>query len=990
MASIRPDGILDPKGKYPNPLTGKPYSKAYFAESIKTPPQKGWSQLDAWSHSLEILKMLHKNSILLLVLPTGVGKTVIVPKLLLHYFGYKKAILCTTPRTASTESAGEFSAKCLDVPLYHVGDDGKYIINKEAKDKEENKYPTGNKIVGYKHSGSGNTYGDTTSTMLLFTTDGTVKQMLLGGDKDLSRYGGILIDEAHERSVNIDILMALVLDIIPRRPDFKVVIMSATIDNTVFTNYFKRIGQSNNYSVFEIKDKGTTYPIDFKPNMTEIKKDMIEPVYNKVNEILLNPSLPNGDIIAFVTSAGDINKLKKKFEKNMKNYPVDRKPYFIGFTKNISDTDYDIATKKGSLTLIKPNTIAPQGYSCKLIISTPAAESSITFSDPLRYVIDTGYAFEKKYSPKNYCYESGKFTVSQSSIMQRCGRTGRNNPGICYQLYTTDQFDKLPKYIVPKILLEDFTQELLGLIVINGNLPKAYEFIKKMIEPVENYKDFIVVAYQNLINMALIDKAGNLTPLGDICTKFNIYDIKIAKMIIGSYYLGCMPYCMMLAAIISTVEAFDDVFKKLPNMEDDQRVKLQYTNNIKRFINPYGDHITLLIIFFNFISSPDKEAYANQHLLDFRILTNIQKEYQDVEKLVRKLIPKIKMLNLFGVPDGTLIFGGGKSKESNLHDLYEINNLHVQTGGFDTNDNNNTDDNDSSDDSDSSDYTDDYSDTESNKYTFELQTGGRIRDSEDDTEDDSEDDSQYDSEHEDSDEEIYFEDDEDNIKKEKLRDYEEEDKIDYIINNKLPNLDIDRGINNSYSQGQGQTQDSRHDNNNHRGGFQNFNSNNDIYNKNIKNDRSLTIKNSQGKHYKRTKKQTPIISGGANDNSGLSKHHKIINLIDLKDLKPRMMIPPDNIFDKVLSALFYGYSNNIACYTGSAKKYYVKYSPNTANISKSSLEYINKTPDYVIYNEFNVNKDMGAEGSKLVIVSEINMKHIGQFIDLNELAKKLI
>ena len=980
MASIRPDGILDPKGKYPNPLTGKPYSKAYFAESIKTPPQKGWSQLDAWSHSLEILKMLHKNSILLLVLPTGVGKTVIVPKLLLHYFGYKKAIICTTPRTASTESAGEFSAKCLDVPLYNVGDDGKYIINKDAKDKEENKYPTGNKIVGYKHSSSGNTYGDTTSTMLLFTTDGTVKQMLLGGDKDLSRYGGILIDEAHERSVNIDILMALVLDIIPRRPDFKVVIMSATIDNTVFTNYFKRIGQSNNYSVFEIKDKGTTYPIDFKPNMKEIKKDMVEPVYIKVNEILMDPSLQNGDIIAFVTSAGDINKLKKKFEKNMKNYPVDRKPYFIGFTKNISDSDYDIATKKGSLTLIKPNTIAPQGYACKLIISTPAAESSITFSDPMRYVIDTGYAFEKKYSPKNYCYESGKYTVSQSSIMQRCGRTGRNNPGICYQLYTTDQFDKLPKYIVPKILLEDFTQELLGLIVINGNLPKAYEFIKKMIEPVENYKDFIVVAYQNLINMALIDKAGNLTPLGDICSKFNVYDIKIAKMIIGSYYLGCMPYCMMLAAIISTVESFDDVFKKLPNMEDDPKIKLQYTNNIKRFINPYGDHITLLIIFFNFISSPDKEAYANENLLDFRILTNIQKEYQDVEKLVRKLIPKIKMLNLFSVPDGTLIFGGGRNKGSNLNDI------NIQTGGY------NDDMYDSSNDSsnDSSDYSSDDSDDSSDEDKKQIQSGGRYSYDDSEDNDSEDDDSEDDSEDDDSDD---SDDSEDDYKKEnsEISNYNKKYKIHDIINNSEHNSQYNSEIEN----------DTRY---NYQGGFQNINSNNDIYNKNYKNDRSLTIKNNQGNiqgnnqgnNFKRTKKQnkfsstsSSLISGGAN-NKELSKHHKIINLIDLKDLKPRMMIPPDNIFDKVLSALFYGYSNNIACYTGSAKKYYVKYSPNTGNISKSSFEYINKTPDYVIYNEFNVNKDMGDEGSKLNIVSEINMKHIGQFIDLNELAKKII
>ena len=236
---IRADGILDPYGKYPNPLTGQPYSKVYKALSLgnlASPgvrEKKGWKDYKAWINHKQILAKIHKTSILLVILPTGTGKTVIIPKLLLHYFGYQKRVICTTPRQVTTKKAGEYAALCLDVPLYYLDDKGDYVENPEikAKSRDDARYPTGNKIVGYKYQGTGNNFYDKNKSILFFTTDGTVKTMILTGDVDLSGYGGIIIDEAHERSVNIDIVMALVMSIIPRRPDFKVIIMSATIDN---------------------------------------------------------------------------------------------------------------------------------------------------------------------------------------------------------------------------------------------------------------------------------------------------------------------------------------------------------------------------------------------------------------------------------------------------------------------------------------------------------------------------------------------------------------------------------------------------------------------------------------------------------------------------------------------------------------------------------------------------------------------------------------
>mgnify|MGYP006222826407 FL=1 len=116
---IRSDGLFDPEGKYPNPLTNQPYSKLYTKLSLPKEP-KGWSLLTAYKDRIKLLQKIHKNKILIVSLPTGVGKTVIIPKLLLHYFGYEKKIIVTTPRQETTASHGVWASTLLDVPLFHL------------------------------------------------------------------------------------------------------------------------------------------------------------------------------------------------------------------------------------------------------------------------------------------------------------------------------------------------------------------------------------------------------------------------------------------------------------------------------------------------------------------------------------------------------------------------------------------------------------------------------------------------------------------------------------------------------------------------------------------------------------------------------------------------------------------------------------------------------------------------------------------------------
>lgn len=976
--TIRADGIMDPEGKYPNPLTGQPYSKQYFVHSKK------WISFQPWKDRMDIFRKIHKYNVLLTIIPPGTGKTVILPKLLLHYFGYQRPIVCTTPRQATTSGAGEFAAKCLDVPIFYVDDNGKDIINPEIKNKhQENRYDTGNRIVGYKHSKAN--YNNP-NTLLLFTTDGTVKQMILQNDPNLTKYGGVIIDEAHERSVNIDIVIALLLDIVHRRPDFKVIIMSATIDENLFTDYFKRVGLGHAYSVYKVPE---LKPLFERKEVKEFKKidqmKFVDVIYTKINEIILNPSLPVGDILAFVTSESETIKLQKKIANNLRNYPVNNKPYSIAFSASITDTDKSIALGENALKKdVQPTADAPQGYNRKVIIGTNAVESSVTFGDPMKYVIESGLAYEKKYDAKNYCYTTGKFYVSQASIAQRCGRTGRTCDGTCLQLYTAPQFNEFQKFTDPKILVEDFTKELLSIITLpmNGNLQKALEFINRMIEPPKNYQAAISRAYNNLINMDLIDSAGNLLPLGRVCNNFNKFDIKIAKMCVGGYYLGCLQHVIALGAILSTVLSIEDIFQKPLNMDEDPALERQYIENIKRQKNDSGDHITLLAIYLNWLSSPDRITHAQQNGLNTFTLRNIEKTYEDLAKEVQKMAVDIKNLNLFGVPPEILAFGGAREDDSLDMDA---------TDALDDSDEHSESDDDEDD---KEDITLDSDISIPTERELEQMYGGYFKTR-----------NEMIGNQEDGNSRSSMNINMSNNFKTKLSKEDIKEFLD-AVNNKTviqDNYSNSELLYNNSSNGGGNVFDDDNTNGKHKS-----KSISKSISKKTKKANKLQSK-SKSKSMSKSKSTSTYgrakTRGQGHNNRGYQgiggaaetdaekkakRNQKIMEIVSLKGLKPRQMLPPQSPLDKIMAALFYGFSNNIACFTGAGKKYNVKFSPLKGSTSKSMFDYISKVPDFVIYHEFTVTKTQGRpDEAKLNIVSEIRPNEFGQFLDLNEIKKQL-
>ncbi|MCJ7638122.1 MAG: DEAD/DEAH box helicase, partial [Nitrososphaeraceae archaeon] len=267
-------GILDPDGINPNPLNNKPYSDKYKELA------KVWSKLPAYKKANEIIKKIKENQVILTIFETGAGKTVLNPKFALHAFNYDAKIGITLPKRIITKSAAEYAALTLDVEL---GDE-----------------------VGYQYKGSP-PEAKSEKTKLLYATDGTIVSRALK-DPKLSDFNAIVIDEAHDRKVQIDFLLYLLRETLKIRPDFKIIIMSATINADLFTNYFK------DFKFAKIEVPGArTYPIE-----SIFLEDTI--TYNKILEkgfeILIkilkedDPTTKAAhDVIFFVTSSNEAFKI---------------------------------------------------------------------------------------------------------------------------------------------------------------------------------------------------------------------------------------------------------------------------------------------------------------------------------------------------------------------------------------------------------------------------------------------------------------------------------------------------------------------------------------------------------------------------------------------------------------------------------------------------------------------------------------------------------
>jgi len=551
------DDILDTKALKTNFITNKPYSPSYIELAAK------WSKLPMYKDKKSVknfFKLLNECSVILLISGTGSGKTVLVPKFFYKYvitMGISGKIAITNPKQLTTTYNAEYGAKTLDIEL-----------------GEE---------IGYKYKGApANSIGE--KSRLIYCTDGLIVAMILGGDKLLKDYAGIIIDEAHERHIQIDLLLKLIKDIIIERPTFKLIIMSATINATIFRDYFNV--KNIKYGEMEVSGE-PNYPIKqnwLDPKIKISRSNYTEIAVSKCMHIL--DTSDSGDILVFVATPNDAKMgcmmIKQKCPTILiKNPKICDNVYCVEVYSKMKQSDRELAV---SSTLYKTT---PEKYERKIIFATNVAESSITF-DGLVYVVDTGFELSNYYNYIDNSYVITKQLTSQAQIKQRIGRAGRTQPGVSYHIYSEQTYNKLNLYPNPNITVIDLTEYILSFIKYSRTLknmiglvnnlitvPKVdhlYNSIYKlhMINAIKLIKsvDFEKnadsssddklllkpsdIKWENIKSYSDINKLinGTTTTIGYSLLKFRSSPILSALAIIMAYYMECQNEIIKIMAII--------------------------------------------------------------------------------------------------------------------------------------------------------------------------------------------------------------------------------------------------------------------------------------------------------------------------------------------------------------------------------------------------------------------------------------------------------
>lgn len=579
-------GILDPEGKNINPLNNKEYSEKY-----KTLAKK-WVIFPAYKNAEETINNIKNNNVISVISGTGSGKTVLIPKFTLHSYDYKSKIAIILPKRILTEKSAEFAAATLDVEF--------------------------GKEVGYKHKDA--KLYDKDKTKLLYTTDGTLVSMLLSNPL-LEEFDAVIIDEAHERRTQTDFLLYLLKQVCIARPNFKLLIMSATIDETIFAKYFQNL----KYISMNISGK-TNHPISHVYLKHDIgKNEYIQEGIKRIEEIL--KTTQDGDILFFVPNISETFNVCQKIN-NKENYCVE---VFSGMTKE----NEELAVDKD---LYKEKTNKKR----KIVIATNVAESSLTI-DGIKYVIDSGYENFSYYEPQLNSKVIEKKMASYAQIKQRCGRTGRTGYGICYHLYTTNILNNLEKFPKPSIQTSDIHNECLSLLRWETikNFKKLEKVLSEFIEPPK--KEYIENAKEKLLALNLIDKNGEITKLGEYLSKFNDEPENVICYLSG-WVLNCCKELIVIFIMTNLIKYNIDELFYFNKAETDKNKISKYEKAKKSLLKKESDHYSLFKIFSKYKSLKKKgdqelKSWLEEHYIKKNILDKTEKYYK---KAKREILPKIK------------------------------------------------------------------------------------------------------------------------------------------------------------------------------------------------------------------------------------------------------------------------------------------------------------------------------------------------------------
>jgi ATP-dependent helicase HrpA len=509
------------------------------------------SELPVAQKKDEIAKLVAENQVVVVCGETGSGKTTQLPKICLELGrGVIGMIGHTQPRRIAARTVAARIAQELGVALRNE--------------------------VGYKIR-----FGDETSrdTYVKLMTDGILLAETQH-DRMLEQYDTIIIDEAHERSLNIDFLLGYLRQLLPKRPELKLIITSATIDPQRFSKHF------NDAPIIEVS--GRMYPVEvrYRPlkSIEELEHDPEEndaagsSAHRAVVEEDLDPidgivraidelwAQSKGDTLVFLPGEREIRDTAD------------------ALSKQITGTDVEVLPLYGRLASDQQMRVFQSSQKRRIVLATNVAETSLTVPN-IRYVIDPGVARMSRYSARTKVQRLPIEPISQASANQRKGRCGRVMEGVCIRLYSEEDFAARPAYTEPEILRTSLASVILQMKYLNLGPVEEFPFI----EPPDMRQ--IRDGYHTLRELGALDDEHNLTPIGCSLARLPI-DVRIGRMILQSIEEDCLDEVLIIASALSVqdprsrpfdqVEAADAAHAKYRDETSDFLSYLRLWNFLKR------------------------------------------------------------------------------------------------------------------------------------------------------------------------------------------------------------------------------------------------------------------------------------------------------------------------------------------------------------------------------------------------------------------------
>jgi ATP-dependent helicase HrpA len=548
----------------------------------------------------DIKAAIANHQVVIIAGETGSGKTTQIPKICLELgrgiFGY---IGHTQPRRLAARSVAQRLADELEQPL--------------------------GQAVGYKVR-----FGDHTAdnTLVKLMTDGILLAEIQQ-DRYLNQYDTIIIDEAHERSLNIDFLLGYFKQLLPKRPDLKLIITSATIDPERFSRHF------DNAPIIEVS--GRTYPVEvrYRPPAEQADKDAdsLQPLFDAVQELYQEPP---GDILVFMNGEREIRDAADALRK-------------------LALPHTEILPLYARLTAQEQNRIFAPHTGRRIILATNVAETSLTVPG-IRYVIDPGTARISRYSYRSKVQQLPIEAISQASANQRKGRCGRVAAGICIRLYSEQDFMARPEFTDPEILRTNLASVILQMLALGLGDIQQFPFLQKP----DNR--FINDGVKLLEELGALAKAQaqpqtqpqtkhsgkhsgkhpgkphvqglTLTPLGQQLSRIPI-DPRLARMMLAGASLGVLQEVMVITAALSIQDPRERPLDKQQKADELHG----------RFQDPDSDFASIVNLW-RYLETQQQDLSANQfrRLCKDELLNYLRvREWQDLVSQLRQSAHELKL-----------------------------------------------------------------------------------------------------------------------------------------------------------------------------------------------------------------------------------------------------------------------------------------------------------------------------------------------------------